>query len=79
MEVRRERGVGGKPEGMAGNQWVRALALHPAFPQHLDRLLHRMPPLFFFTPRTQREKGAAWGKVSNAVVFDFNSHPASIT
>lgn len=37
------------------------------------------PTFFFFTPRTQREKGAALGKVSSAVIFDFNFHPASIT
>lgn len=36
-------------------------------------------PLTFFNLFTQREKGAAWGNVSNAVVFYFNSHPASIT
>lgn len=77
MELRDKRGTGRswregwEPVGQSAR-------LTPSVPTTLGAP-SASNPLTFFTLFTQREKGAAWGKVSNAVVFDFNSHPASIT
>lgn len=76
------RGVSGERGGSRREGWEpvgQSARLTPCVPTTLGPPSPSNTPTFFFTPRTQREKGAAWGKVSSAVVFDYNSHPASIT